>query len=243
MKLSKLELKRYSRQIMIPEIGRSGQGKLAAGKLLIIGCGGLGSAAAFYLAAAGIGTLGLADSDKVDISNLQRQILHSSKDLGQTKLKSAQTKLKKLNPGIKIISYAKRITKNNIYKIIAEYDFILDCTDNFESKFLINDACVQARKPFSHAGVNRFIGQALTYVPGNACYRCIFENPPALKKDSGIIGVTAGLLGIIQASEAIKYTIQTGKLLINRLLTIDLLNLNFREIKIKPNPKCICQKL
>lgn len=243
MSLSASKLERYNRQIIIPDIGPAGQEKIAQAKVLIIGVGGLGSAAAQYLTAAGIGTLGLADSDQVELSNLQRQVLHFTKDLKKFKVKSAAAKLEKLNPETKIITFKKRIASNNISKAIIDFDFILDCTDNFESKFLINDACVENKKAFSHAGVNQFYGQALTYLPGTACYRCIFENPPELKKDLGIIGVTAGLLGIIQASEALKFIIQKGELLTNILLTVDLLNSNFRKINIKANLGCpVCQK-
>lgn len=242
MKLSKTALKRYDRQIVVPEIGLAGQQKLAEAKVLIIGAGGLGAAVGFYLGAAGGGTIGLVDCDKVELSNLQRQIWHFTTDLGKPKVNSAKSKLKRLNPELKIKTYLEKVTAKNIKKIITDYDIILDCTDNFETKFVINDGCVALEKPFVHAGVNRFVGQALTYLPGAACYRCLFGGPPERSAVDpaklGIVGSVAGTLGTIQATEAIKYIVGQGELLTNKLLTVDLLTLEFRKINIKKDPEC-----
>lgn len=242
MKLSKTALKRYNRQIVVPGIGLFGQQKLAEAKVLIIGAGGLGAAAGFYLGAAGIGTIGIADCDKVELSNLQRQIWHFTTDLGKPKVNSAKSKLKKLNPELKIKTYPEKITAKNIKKIITDYDIVLDCTDNFETKFVINDGCVALEKPFVHAGVNRFVGQCLTSLPGTACYRCLFSGPPQSSAVDpaklGIVGSVAGTLGMIQATEAIKYIIGQGELLTNKLLTVDLLTMEFRKIELTKDPGC-----
>ncbi len=246
MRFNNEQLYRYSRQILLQEINASGQKKLINSKILIIGLGGLGSPAAFYLTAAGIGRLGIVDSDKVELSNLQRQILHFSTDIGILKTVSAKNKLTKLNPNTTVIPYNLRITDKNIRSIIKDYDFILDCTDNFETKFLINDICVEMSKPFSHAGVIGFQGQTMTFVPGKACYRCIFKSPPedtASCAEAGILGTVAGIIGLVQATEAIKYILNTGKLLSNTILTFDALEFNFSKIKISKNPNCVCNNL
>lgn len=242
MDRSKTALKRYNRQIVVPEIGLVGQQKLAEAKVLLIGAGGLGAAAGFYLGAAGVGTIGIVDSDKVEISNLQRQIWHFTGDIGKPKVSSAKNKLKKLNPELKIKTYPEKITAKNIKKIISDYDIVLDCTDNFATKFVINDGCVALEKPFVHAGVNRFVGQCLTYLPGATCYRCVFGDLPqtaAVEPSKlGIVGSMAGLIGTIQATEAIKYIIGQGEILTNKLLTVDLLTLEFRKIELSKNPGC-----
>lgn len=243
MKLTNEQIERYSRQIILKEVGGKGQEKLLNSKVLVIGAGGLGSPALLYLASAGVGTIGIVDGDKVDITNLQRQVIHFTEDVNKEKIYSAKEKIEKINPDVKVITYNTRVNASNIREIIREFDFIIDGTDNFPAKFLINDACFFEKKPFSHGGILRFQGQTLTYLPENACYRCIFDTPPPKGlvptcSEAGIIGVMAGLLGVIQASEAIKYILSTGQLLTNKLLFIDLLNLEFRTINFKRNKNC-----
>ena len=210
---------------------------------MVIGAGGLGSPAALYLAAAGVGQIGLVDGDKVDLSNLQRQILHATNDLTRPKVFSAKETLNALNPDVKIFAYNERANVNNITDIIRDrdYDFVLDCTDNFESKFLINDACVSLRKPFSHAGILHFGGQLMTCLPfKSSCYRCVFEEPPPAKTfgREGVFNVTAGVIGTLQAGEALKYILGVGELLTDCLLTFDALKSQFRRIKISRNKNC-----
>lgn len=217
-----------------------GQEKLRLGRVLIIGMGGLGSPAAYYLSAAGIATLGLMDADIVEMSNLQRQILHFTADLGRKKISSAEEKLKMLNPDVEIKTYPTRLTSGNARSIFCDFDFIIDATDNFNSKLLIADACHAAKKPYSHAGIIRFFGQTMTVIPGQtACYRCVFESPPEDPKiPQGPLGAVPGAIGTIQAIEAIKYILRLGNLLTNRLLTFDALEMRFREIPVKRNPRC-----
>ena len=194
-------MERYSRQIFL--FGSHGQEKLFAAKVLVIGAGGLGSPASLYLAAAGVGKIGLVDGDKVDLSNLQRQILHSTKDLNCCKVESARATLNALNPNVKIFTYNERATADNVKDIVRDYDFVLDCTDNFETKFLINDACVELRKPFTHAGILHYGGQLMTCLPNqSACYRCVFEEPPPTEifGREGIFNVVAGVIGTLQAA-------------------------------------------
>ncbi len=239
-------MQRYRRQIILPEIGEKGQEKLRQSKVLIIGLGGLGSPTALYLAAAGVGTLGLADFDQVEESNLNRQIIHTTDDIGKDKVLSAKKKITALNPEVNIKTYVEKLDLSNIEKIIQEYDFVIEATDNIESKFIINDLCVKYKKPFSHAGIDGFKGQTLTVVPGSACLRGFFEGMPfgAVKdkgKDKneggeiGVLGSVPGVLGAIQATEAIKFIIQRGELLLNQLLVVDLLNMEFKKIKFNKN--------
>lgn len=242
------QLERYSRHIILQNVGIEGQQKILEGKILIIGTGGLGSPVALYLAAAGVGTIGLVDGDCVDLSNLQRQVIHFSPDLGKPKVVSAKEKIAAINPDVKVVTYQERVFADNIGDMIKDYDFIIDGTDNFASKFLINDACVLGKKPFSHGGILRFDGQTITYVPGEACYRCLFKSPPPKNavpacSQAGVLGAVAGMLGTIQAAEALKYLTGVGGLLINRLLIFDALNMNFRTVTVKKNPDCpICGK-
>ena len=242
--LSDEQRERYSRHIMLSEVGEKGQERLLNGKVLIIGVGGLGSPVSLYLAAAGVGTIGMADPDRVELSNLQRQIAHHTGDIGMSKVVSAKEKMLAANPGIEVNLHELRITAESIMDVIADYDFVVDATDNFESKFLINDACVLSGKPYSHGGVLRFRGQTITVRPGeSACYRCIFPFPPPEDVDApcsraGVIGVLPGVIGCIQATEAIKYLLGERGLLTGRLLTYDALQLNFREVPIKRNPAC-----
>lgn len=244
MSLRPDQVERYSRHILLQNVGGKGQEKLLAGKVLIIGAGGLGAPIALYLAAAGVGTLGLADADTVDVTNLQRQVIHFTPDIGKPKVESAAEKIRAINPDVTVRTYQEWISAANIAGIIADYDFVIDGTDNFATKFLINDACVLGRKPYSHGGILRFDGQALTVTPGeSACYRCIFPAPPPKDaiptcSEAGVIGVLPGVIGTIQATEAIKFLLGIGELLTGRLLTYNALSLKFREIKINRNAKC-----
>jgi molybdopterin/thiamine biosynthesis adenylyltransferase len=233
---------RYARHLSLPEIGAAGQAKLQAGRVLVIGAGGLGSPAAFYLAAAGVGTLGLIDSDVIELSNLQRQILHTTAGFGRLKVDSARDTLQALNPGVVIHTHPVRLTEQNAPALLAPYDFVIDATDNFASKFLIADACHRAGKPNSHAGIARFIGQTMTVHPGRtACYRCVFEEPPEEKPGAtpqGPLGVVPGVIGTIQATEAIKHLLGIGRPLTDCLLVYDALALTFRRIPVQRNPHC-----
>lgn len=246
MSLSEEQIERYSRHIILADVGVKGQEKIVAGRILIIGVGGLGAPLALYLAAAGVGTIGLVDNDEVELSNLQRQVIHFTSDVGKPKVLSAKEKIEAMNPAVKVNTYSERVYANNITGIIKDYDFIIDGTDNFAAKFLINDACVFAGKSFSHGGILRFNGQAMTYKPGEACYRCVFTAPPPKGavpscSQAGILGAVAGMLGTIQAAEALKFLIGKGSLLVNRLLIFDALRMNFREVAVKKNPHCpIC---
>ncbi|HEY6197532.1 MAG TPA: HesA/MoeB/ThiF family protein [Candidatus Binatia bacterium] len=244
-RLSQDEIERYSRQIMIPDFGGKGQIRLRESKALVIGAGGLGSPAAFYLAAAGVGALGLIDGDRVELSNLQRQILHATADLGRLKVESAAEKLDRLNSAVAVRTYATRLDAANAAEIFADYDFIVDGSDNFETKFLVNDTAVTLGKAFSHAGIVRLQGQTMTVVPHkSACYRCVFQEPPAPGElmncqQAGILGVVAGVIGAIQATEAIKYLSgMDEELLMDRVLTYDAKTMNFRTIEVRKNPAC-----
>ncbi|MBL7178795.1 MAG: HesA/MoeB/ThiF family protein [Desulfobacterales bacterium] len=246
-RLSDHQKELYHRNIAVPEIGESGQLKLLNSRVLIIGLGGLGSPALFYLAAAGIGEIGILDSDRVELSNLQRQILHGREDIGTPKTLSACMRIQRLNPDIHLTAYPFRLTAANASKIIAAYDFIIEATDNFDSKFLINDISVQNGKAFSHAGILGTYGQTTTVIPGQGpCFRCIFEEippPDAVKTtaQAGVMGSVAGVFGAIQATEAIKYLLKCGDLLAGRLLCWDALAGTFREVKLPPGMRCkIC---
>ena len=208
MAMTDEQIERYSRHIILKEVGAKGQKKLLKGKVLIIGAGGLGAPAAMYLAAAGVGTIGIVDADEVDLSNLQRQIIHSTADIGKAKVKSAKETMNAMNPDVEVKTYRMFVDASNIRELIREYDFIIDGTDNFPAKFLINDACVLEKKPFSHAGIIRFKGQLMTYVPGE------------------------GVIGSLQAMEAIKYLIGVGDLLTGYLLTFDALTMEFHKVKL-----------
>lgn len=243
-------MERYQRQLTIDEIGPSGQEKLKKSKVLIIGAGGLGSPAAYYLAGAGVGTIGIIDADVISASNLNRQILHAAKDIGRSKVDSAREAILRLNDQIEVKTYPYLFTKENGQELVREYDFVLDCVDNFESKFLINDLCVIEKKPFCHGGVIRFQGQALTYVPGQGpCYRCIFEDVPekgtAMEPSKvGIIGAIAGVIGSVQALEAIKYMVGIGELLTGRMYILDGLTMQTRIANFpKATPGCICNRI
>ncbi|MCD8096282.1 MAG: molybdopterin-synthase adenylyltransferase MoeB [Ruminococcus sp.] len=235
------QIERYSRHIILKEVGAKGQKKLLNGSVLIIGAGGLGAPAAMYLAAAGIGRIGIADADEVDLSNLQRQIIHATEDVGKPKVISAKETIERMNPDVKVETYQTFVSSENIMELIKDYDFIIDGTDNFPAKFLINDACVMAKKPFSHAGIIRFKGQLMTYVPGQGpCYRCVFKNPPPKDavptcKQAGVIGAMGGVIGSLQTMEAVKYILGVGDLLTGYLLTYDALKMDFRKVKLPSN--------
>jgi len=234
------ELERYARHIVLREIGYAGQKKLAAAKVLIVGAGGLGAPAALYLAAAGVGTLGIADDDAVELSNLQRQIIHAAADVGRKKVDSAAEKLRALNPGIEVRTYPARLTAANAAALIAPYDLVLDGTDNFAAKFLINDACVMAKKPYVHAGVLRFEGQVMTVIPGaGPCLRCVFGEPPAdggglSCGEAGVVGAAVGVIGALQALEAVKLITGAGEPLVGRMLMFDGLSATFRTVELPP---------
>ena len=240
MNLTEDQIERYSRHIILQGVGGDGQEKLLNGKVLIIGAGGLGAPVALYLAAAGVGHIGIIDADVVDISNLQRQVIHFTPDIGRPKVDSAKEKMNQINPDVKVTTYYDLFTKENALGILKEYDFVVDGTDSFSSKLLINDACVMAKKPFSHGGILRFDGQTMTHVPGTASYRCVFKAPPPANavptcSQAGVFGAVAGMLGTIQAAEAIRYLTGVGELLTNRLLIFDALNMKFRTVKVKPS--------
>ena len=242
--LTEEQIERYQRHIALKEVGGKGQQRLLDGRVLIIGAGGLGAPAALYLAAAGVGTIGLVDADVVDLTNLQRQVIHFTPDIGKAKVISARGKMVAINPGVKVNTYEEWAHAGNIMGIIRGYDFVIDGTDNFAAKFLINDACVLTGIPYSHAGILRFDGQTITVKPGeSACYRCIFPGPPPKNaiptcSQAGVIGVLPGLLGIIQATEAIKFLLGKGELLTGRLLIYNALEMRFMEVQISRNPKC-----
>lgn len=245
MVLTTEQIDRYSRHLILKEVGVKGQKKLLNSKVLIIGAGGLGSPAAMYLAAAGVGTIGIVDNDVVDLSNLQRQILHGTLDVGKPKTESARETIHHLNPDVKVKTYQTLASAENIMELIQDYDFILDGTDNFPAKYLINDACVLAGKPFCHAGILQFWGQLMTYVPGQGpCYRCVSPEPPPKDlvptcKQAGVIGAIAGVIGTMQAMEAIKYLLGVGNLLTGYFLTFDALDMEFHKIKLQEHvPEC-----
>ena len=245
MRLSPEQVERYSRQIMIPDVGGGGQIRLRQASVLVVGAGGLGSPAAFYLAAAGLGRLGIVDSDTVDLSNLQRQILHTTADRGHRKVESARSRLRELNAEVDVTVHDVRLTEDNAAELMAPYDFIIDGSDNFDTKFLVNDVAVSLGKPFSHAGIVRLQGQTMTVAPPqSACYRCLFQEPPAPGEvlgcqQAGILGAVAGTIGSIQATEAIKYIVGLEEhLLVNRLLTYDAKTMEIRNVPVPPNPRC-----
>lgn len=243
MALSDDELHRYSRHILLEDVGVEGQEKIKRAKVLVVGAGGLGSPVLMYLASAGVGTIGVIDGDVVDISNLQRQVIHQTKDINVAKVTSAKEKMLAINPHIKVNAIHTLLTEDNAKDIITPYDFIIDATDNFEVKFLINDVCVALGKAFSHGGILRYEGQTFTHLPGTACYRCFYDAPPShdvvpRASEVGVLGAIAGMLGTIQAAEALKYIIGVGELLTNRLLTFDARAMEFHTLKTFRNPEC-----
>ena len=246
MKFSDEQIHRYSRQMILPGVGGKGQRKLLEAKVFIMGAGGLGSPAALYLAAAGVGTIGLADFDRVELHNLQRQILHKTFDIGLPKIESGKRTLEALNPGVKIQTYSERITSVNIREIIKDYDLALDGSDNFPTRFLLNDACYLEKKTLISGAILRFEGQLSTFKPhaGGPCYRCIFPEPPPPGivpncQEAGVLGAVAGIIGTLQANEALKEILGLGDSMAGRFLMINSLNLSFHELKIQKNPHCL----
>jgi len=239
-------MKRYSRNIAVDEIGEVGQQKLIDSKVLVIGAGGLGSPVLQYLASVGVGKLGIVDNDVVDISNLQRQVIHIEGRVGYPKVESAQIHIKSLNSYIKVETYNLFLDENNGIDILKKYDIIVDCTDNFKSKFVINDLALKTKRPLVHAGVQRMEGQVMTILPGEtACYRCVFKEEPDknkvdLPKNVGVIGAAVGIIGSIQALEVVKLITGVGELLTNRILIFDGLNMTFNEILVKKSGNCVC---
>ena len=242
--LAPAQLERYSRHLLIPEVGIAGQTKLLRSKVLLIGAGGLGSPAAYYLAAAGVGTLGIIDADVVDATNLQRQILHSTERIGESKVDSARRTLEALNPDVHVVGYKERLTSANIDRIIADYDVIVDGADNFPTRYLLNDASVKWRKPVVHGSIYRFEGQVTVFKPFEGpCYRCLFHEPPPPElapscAEAGVLGVLPGVIGTIQANETIKLLLGIGEPLIGRYLLFDALEGAFREVRLRRDPKC-----
>src|SRR5438128_1640548 len=245
MQLSDEELQRYSRHLMMPEVTPDGQRRLKAARILCIGAGGLGSPSALYLAAAGVGTIGIVDFDDVDLSNLQRQILHGTKDVGRAKLESARDRLSDINPKIDIELHRCRFTSENASDLVAHYDVIVDGSDNFPTRYLSNDVCVFARKPNVYGSVFRFEGQTTVFAPhlSGPCYRCLFPEPPPPDSvpncaEAGVLGVLPGIIGMLQAIEAIKLMVGIGEPLIGRLLHFDALKVKFRELNLRRDPEC-----
>jgi len=243
------QTKRYSRHIMLPEVGEVGQGKLLDAKVLFLGAGGLGSPSALYLAAAGVGTMGLVDDDIVDESNLQRQVLHNMDRLGLPKVESARQTLQKLNPDVKVIPHQTRLSSENVLDIIANYDVVVDGADNFPTRYLLNDAALKLGKPVVHASIFRFEGQVTTFLPHDGpCYRCLYPDPPPPGmapscQEAGVLGVLPGIIGTLQATEAIKVLLGIGKTLSGRLLVFDALGTKFRTLKLRKDPHCrVCSK-
>ncbi len=233
----------YSRQIMIPQVGSAGQRSLLAAKVLIVGAGGLGSPAAIYLAVAGVGTLGIVDNDKLELSNLHRQILHHTADVGRPKVESAQETIARYNPDVRVIPHGVRLTSANAIEIVAQYDMVVGGVDNFATRYLLNDACYLAGKPFIDGAVFLFEGQAAVFIPGKGCYRCLFPAPPPAEvvpspSQVGLLGVLPGVVGVIEAFEALKLILGLGESLAGRLLIFDALAMEFRQVKIRRDPRC-----
>ncbi len=245
MRLTEEQIYRYSRHILLPEVGGVGQEKLLRAKVFCVGVGGLGSPVALYLAAAGLGTLGIADSDQVDISNLQRQVLHYTDDIGKPKTHSARDKLQKLNPDVNVIVYKDLITKDNIRELVKDYDIVIDGSDNFPTRYLLNDACYFEKKTLISGALFQFEGQLSVFKThkGGACYRCLYpEIPPAgmvpTCEEAGILGAVAGTIGTMQAVETLKEVLNIGEPLVDKLLTMNALNMSFNTVKIKKDPGC-----
>ncbi|MDP2662664.1 MAG: molybdopterin-synthase adenylyltransferase MoeB [Dehalococcoidia bacterium] len=240
------QIRRYSRHIILSEVGGKGQKKLLDAKVLLIGAGGLGSPSALYLAAAGVGTLGIVDFDEVDLSNLQRQILHHLHDVGRLKVASAADTIADMNPDVKVVAHPVRLCSENIMDLFSQYHIIVDGCDNFATRYLINDACVLSGKPNVHGSIFRFEGQATVFLPGKGCYRCLYPAPPPPGmvpscQEAGVLGVLPGVVGTIQAIETIKFILGIGDSLAGRLLLFDALGMDFRQVRIRRDPGCpIC---
>jgi molybdopterin/thiamine biosynthesis adenylyltransferase len=238
------QLMRYSRHIILPEVGGKGQEKIAKAKVFIVGAGGLGCPVGYYLTAAGVGTIALIDNDSVEMSNLQRQIAHSVDTIGMPKVESAKKTFESLNPDVKIVALQKRISKDDILELIRDYDIVVDGSDNFPTRYLVNDACVMAGKPLVSGAILRFEGQVTTIVPGDGpCYRCLFEEPPPPGlvpscQEAGVLGVLPGVIGGLQATEVLKLILGKGEVLKGELLIYNALKTTFRKVKVPRNPAC-----
>lgn len=239
------QIERYSRQIILPNVGGKGQEKILKAKVLIIGAGGLGSPCSFYLAAAGVGKIGLVDSDKVELNNLQRQIIHTTLDIGTPKTESGKRRLTALNPEVEVITYPLRLDSTNILGIIKDYDIIVDGSDNFPTRYLVNDASVLSKKPLVHAGIFRYDGQIMTILPGKGpCYRCLFPEPPPAGlvpscQEAGILGAVAGVMGVLQANEVLKLILDSAEPLTGRLLIFNALDTTFRTVRVPKDKDCL----
>lgn len=247
MEFTEDQLQRYSRHIILPEIGEEGQIKIAKAKVFIVGAGGLGSPVGYYLTAAGVGTIAMVDNDNVELSNLQRQIAHSVKTIGKPKVESAKMAFESLNPDVNIVAIKERLTKDNILDLIKDYDIVVDCSDNFATRFLVNDASVMAKKPLITGAIFKFEGQLTAVIPGKGpCYRCLFEEPPPpgvlpSPQGVGLLGVIPGIIGTLQASEVLKLIIGRGEILKGELLIYNALKNSFRKVRVPKNPDCpIC---
>lgn len=241
--LTEEQIERYSRHILLKQIGGKGQRKILESSVLLIGAGGLGSPIALYLAAAGVGTLGIVDFDNVDLSNLQRQPLHHTADVGKPKVASAAQTIAKLNHDVKVVPYTTRLSSENIMDIILNYDVIIDGSDNFPTRYLVNDACVFMRKPLVHGSIFLFEGQITDFMPGKGCYRCLYPTPPPPGavpscQEVGVLGVLPGVVGLIQATEALKIILGIGTTLGGYLLVYDALDMEFHKVKLRRNPAC-----
>lgn len=243
MQLTSEQRRRYNRHLILEGFGVEAQERLLQSRVLLVGAGGLGSPVALYLAAAGVGTIGIADGDSVSVTNLQRQVLHSTPDVGRPKVDVARERIAALNPDVKVETYEYYLSQTNALELIRPYDFVVDGTDNFATKYLVNDACVMLGKAFSMGGISRYSGQLMTHVPGSACYRCLFPEPPA-KQDVetcamvGVLGSIAGMLGTIQATECIKYLAGVGSLLTNAILTFDALSMQWNRFDFPQRSDC-----
>jgi molybdopterin/thiamine biosynthesis adenylyltransferase/rhodanese-related sulfurtransferase len=242
--LTQEEILRYSRHLIIPDVGVEGQRRLKAARILMVGAGGLGSPIGLYLAAAGVGTLGLVEFDTVDVTNLQRQVLHGTKDVGRPKVDSARDRIQDLNPHVQVVAHETRLTSENALEIIGQYDLVVDGTDNFATRYLVNDACILLGKPNVYGSIFRFEGQSTIFCTDDGpCYRCLYPEPPPPGlvpscAEGGVLGVLPGLLGLIQATEAVKWVIGAGESLVGRLLLVDALGMHFRTVKLRKDPRC-----
>ena len=241
------QIERYSRHIILPEVGGSGQQKMLEARVLLLGAGGLGSPAAYYLAAAGIGNLGIVDFDQVDLSNLQRQIIHSTERIGMLKTESAKKTIQALNPDVNVTLYNEKMDSSNIMSLIKDYDYVVDGSDNFPTRYLVNDACVMKNKTLIHGSIYRFEGQVTVFKPGDGpCYRCLYPEPPPPGmvpncQEGGVLGVLAGVIGNLQVVEVLKLILGIGKPLVGKLLIYDALNTEFRNLRLRRDPNCpIC---
>ncbi len=244
MSLRDDQIERYSRQILLPQVGGKGQEKLLAAKALVLGAGGLGSPVLAYLGGAGVGTIGIVDSDKVELNNLHRQILYTTDDIGKEKAIAASERLKKINPDVKVIPHVLRLTSENILDVIKDYDIVIDGTDNFPTRYLVNDACVMAKKTLVHGAFFRVEGQVMVVKPGEGpCYRCLFSEPPPPGavpscQEAGVLGALAGVIGLIQATEALKLILGVGEPLVGKLIIFNALEMSFRKVKVPKDVNC-----